>query len=201
MVIYRIKNKINGKIYIGQTSTTIKDRWSKHCNNGSHCAYLKNAINKYGKESFIIEEIYSAKDRQELNKLEKSAIKEYNSLYPNGYNLTTGGDAFNHSQITKDKISKAHSGSKRSKKARENMSKAAKGKTISDKQKIDIANTLKGNIPSNKGKGKAVRCLSNNKLYTCASKAAKDLNLRPSCVNRVASGDRKTVKGYRFKYE
>ena len=94
MIIYKITNKINGKIYIGQTSLSIKDRWSRHCNNDSHCTYLKNAIKKYNKENFIIEEIYIAKNRDELNKLEKSIIKEYNSLYPNGYNLTTGGYRF-----------------------------------------------------------------------------------------------------------
>ena len=110
MMIYKITNLVNGKFYIGQTSASIKDRWSRHCNNGSHCTYLKNAIKKYGKDNFTIEEICVAKDRDELNKLEKSAIKEYDSLYPSGYNLTTGGDAFNHSEETKRKIGNANRG-------------------------------------------------------------------------------------------
>ena len=201
MVVYKITNKSNGKFYIGQTSTSIKERWSKHCNNGSHCTYLKNAIKKYGKENFIIEEIYIAKDRGELNKLEKAAIIEYNSLYPSGYNLTTGGDAFSHNEETKRKISKAQLGSKRGKEARENMSKAAKGKIISEQQKKDIANTLKGNIPVNKEKGKSVKCIDNNTIYSCASEAAKILKLDPLAINRVASGKRKTTGKLRFKYE
>ena len=201
MVIYKITNQINGKFYIGQTSTSIKERWSKHCNNGSHCTYLKNAIKKYGKENFTIEEIYSAKDRDELNKLEKAAIEEHNSLCPSGYNLTTGGDAFNHSKETRQKIGITHLGSKRSKEARENMSNAAKGKVISEQQKKDIANTLRGRISPMKGKGKPVKCIDTDIVYSCAIEAANMLGLNATAINRVASGKRKTTGKKRFKYE
>ena len=30
MLIYKITNKINGKIYIGQTTRTLKERWADY---------------------------------------------------------------------------------------------------------------------------------------------------------------------------
>ena len=52
MYIYRITNKINNKIYIGQTIKTIKIRWLRHCtdalNYRSNTKFAK-AIRKYGK--------------------------------------------------------------------------------------------------------------------------------------------------------
>ena len=55
--IYKITNKINGKIYIGQTAKSIKERFNQHCLKWSCCTKFKYAINKYGKENFIIEQI------------------------------------------------------------------------------------------------------------------------------------------------
>lgn len=94
-LIYKIINKINGKIYIGKTCRDIETRWAEHCSraNSDDKYYLHNAINKYGKESFTIEEIDKAKTEEEINKLERYWIDFYNSVDKNyGYNLTTGGD-------------------------------------------------------------------------------------------------------------
>lgn len=200
MVVYKITNNKNGKIYIGQTTGSIKSRWSKHCSPLSHCVKLKNAIQKYGKDSFSIEIIKECSSKDELNKLEKSLICKYNSI-ENGYNLTTGGDAFNHNEETKRKIRNFRIGYKFSKEAKENMSKSASGRSMGEEQKKKISRSLKGSEPVNKGKGKLVRCLNNNKLYSCASEAARELNLRSTCVNGVASGRRRAIRGYRFIYE
>lgn len=201
MIIYKITNLVNSKMYIGQTSKSIKDRWSKHCSAHSQCPRLKSAIKKYGKDNFKIEEIDRVSCREELNKSEINAIKKYNCIHPNGYNLTSGGRAFCHNNETKAKIGRAHLGSKRSKKVRENISKAAKGRVISEQQKRNIANTLKGRKSLMKGKGKPIRCIDTNTLYSCAFEAANVLGLDARSVNRVASGDRKTTGGYRFRYE
>lgn len=60
--IYKITNKINGKVYIGQTIQSVKDRWHRHCGKKSirsaeMSMHIKRAILKYGKENFIIETI------------------------------------------------------------------------------------------------------------------------------------------------
>lgn len=76
----------------------------------SNCTFLKNAINKYGKNNFKIEVIEECFSLEELDLKESYFIKELNTLAPNGYNLTTGGAAPKHSDITKEKMSKTRKG-------------------------------------------------------------------------------------------
>ena len=92
--IYKVTNKINGKIYIGQTIQSVKDRWYRHCGKSGISkaelnTHFKRAILKYGKENFTIETIEVC-DSTELNDREKFYISYYNS-YINGYNSTIGG--------------------------------------------------------------------------------------------------------------
>ena len=72
--IYKIENKVNGKLYIGQTINSIKKRFRKHLgqiNSQNQCSALYSAIRKYGKENFIITEIVSGDfTKDELNNLE-----------------------------------------------------------------------------------------------------------------------------------
>jgi hypothetical protein len=86
MIIYKTTNLINGKIYIGQDS--------KNNNNyyGSG-KLIKLAIKKYGKENFkkdILEN--NILNKTILDEREKGWIKYYNSISPNGYNITKGGE-------------------------------------------------------------------------------------------------------------
>ncbi len=37
---------------MGQTLNTLEERWHQHLRSDSNCTLLKNAINKYGKDSF-----------------------------------------------------------------------------------------------------------------------------------------------------
>ena len=96
MLIYKITNKINNKIYIGLTTCSLKYRWSKHLTesrNQNNTKPLYKALRKYGEENFIIEELESTNDFQRLGELERDYIKKYNSQNPKiGYNLTAGGE-------------------------------------------------------------------------------------------------------------
>lgn len=93
--IYKFENKINHKIYIGQANN-LSQRYKKHKNNIndiSHQEIFYRALRKYGWDNFeyeILEEFYDY-DKERLNKLEIYYIKKYNSLNPNGYNMTKGG--------------------------------------------------------------------------------------------------------------
>lgn len=123
MFIYKITNLVNNKIYIGKVyNKTIYDRFNRHIkaavkNNSK--LYLHKAIRKHGKDNFIIEQIDTANNLDELNNKEKYWIKFYNSTNDKfGYNLTIGGDGGNtylnksteELEKIKHKISKANSG-------------------------------------------------------------------------------------------
>lgn len=92
-IIYKITNTINNKEYIGQTTRNISERWREHKSksNPSDGTYLHNAIAKYGHENFTIEEIDNCADSL-LNDKEVEWIIIANTYYPNGYNLTSGGE-------------------------------------------------------------------------------------------------------------
>lgn len=86
MVIYKICNKINNKIYIGKTQND-SDRYL-----GSGIL-IKRAIHKYGSENFVKTIIDYGKSIEELNYKEKFWIKYFNSTNSCiGYNISDGGD-------------------------------------------------------------------------------------------------------------
>ena len=106
-MIYLITNKVDGKQYVGQTRSHyknhdkyrpygIKFRFKNHmnkaqCNSStSQSTYLCNAVRKHGRENFSVEEIEVC-NLEHLDEREIHWIKEYNTMFPNGYNLTFGG--------------------------------------------------------------------------------------------------------------
>ena len=96
--IYKITNKKNNKIYIGQTNKSPEDRLNEHIMNAENgkMFHLSKAIRKYGKENFIIETIDYALNKNDINEKEIYWIKELkanNRLY--GYNMTAGGEGGN----------------------------------------------------------------------------------------------------------
>lgn len=97
MYIYKITCKDNGKIYIGKTHKTTKERWKRHVNeamNSKLDTLFARAIRKHGEDAFIVETIDQALDAKELQKKERYWIKYYNSN-KTGYNMTDGGDGNN----------------------------------------------------------------------------------------------------------
>ena len=100
--IYKITNTLNGKIYIGQTSTTIEHRWKQHIQDSKKYKDrpLYRAFNKYGINVFKIE-IVEECSSEEVNERECFWITYYNS-YHYGYNATLGGEGrlkYNYEEI------------------------------------------------------------------------------------------------------
>jgi group I intron endonuclease len=86
----------NGQVYVGQTIQNIKDRWYQHeycakLRKKRGCRLLTQAINQYGFNNFQKEILLYYCDIKYLNMWESAFIKYYNSLAPNGLNLTKGG--------------------------------------------------------------------------------------------------------------
>jgi len=144
--IYKITNLTNNKVYIGQTICDLKKRWIKHCSK-SGCHAIRNAINKYGKNSFTIEKIDESNNFNDLNKKEIYWIEKNNSMCPNGYNLRKGGNRSPISEKTKEKIANTLRGRKRPESLRKKLSIARKGNS------------------SRLGTGKKVYCVTNNTTY------------------------------------
>lgn len=109
LYIYKYRNKINGKVYIGQTNN-IQKRINGHksvMNNPKDHSYndaFHAALRKYGYENFsfeIIEEFDDSFGREYLNEREVFFIEYYNShVSKNGYNITYGGDGCNKEKLT-----------------------------------------------------------------------------------------------------
>ena len=76
------------------------------------CSALYEAFKKYGVENFTIETICFSSNKKELMSLEKHYISELNTVSPNGYNLTSGGENCIVSKETRQKISNRLKGRK-----------------------------------------------------------------------------------------
>lgn len=93
-VIYIIENKINSKVYIGQTIQPLIDRWYRHCgksglSESESRMHIKRAILKHGKDNFTIRPLEEC-DSKMLNEREIFYIQQYDS-FSKGYNSTEGG--------------------------------------------------------------------------------------------------------------
>jgi hypothetical protein len=88
-IIYKISSP-SGKVYVGQTVRSFEKRMKQHKQDSSCCTLIKRAIDKYGDEMNyeIIEEDVP---QEQLDEREVHWISHFNSLAPNGYNCTTGG--------------------------------------------------------------------------------------------------------------
>lgn len=94
-VIYKITNNINGKVYIGQTRQSLKQRWGQHRSyaNRNTDRYLYKSMRAYGIDNFRIEIIDSASSPTELSEKEIIWIAKLDSFNSEkGYNATSGGE-------------------------------------------------------------------------------------------------------------
>lgn len=109
--VYKITNKITGKVYIGITNQGAGARYRHHWYEAriGEPAPIHRSMAKYGEENFTLEIIDFADTYEELKEKEKYWIKQYDSVNRDkGYNLTEGGDGTfgrMHSEETKKKMS------------------------------------------------------------------------------------------------
>ena len=117
-VIYRITNMVNGKMYIGQTtSRNPRNRFSEHKYDSNLIkpkSIIGRAISKYGIKKFIFQVISICYNQEELNQRESFFIKKYKALYnQNGYNLLSYQNGKGKvSELTKNKQRRHYRNSK-----------------------------------------------------------------------------------------
>lgn len=118
--IYKITNLITGKLYIGQAVSHIlnhgkyrlygcEGRFRCHISESKsqkkfQCHYLNNSIRKNGEDNFKVE-LLEVCDMDKGDALETKYILECKSLFPEGYNLKTGGTVFQHTEESKTRLS------------------------------------------------------------------------------------------------
>lgn len=186
MIIYKITNKINGKLYIGQSTRTLEERWKDYIKDFKYVTPGKKnyrpiiaALQKYGLENFQIELLEDGiQDKEILDALEIKYIREYDAANPElGYNVELGGNSVGkHSEATKLKISQAQLGDK-------NHMYGIKGKdNKSSKPIIDLTTGV---------------------IYDSVTIAVEQLGFDNKCLTKIAAcarGAKTSAYGRIFRY-
>lgn len=219
--VYSFTNIINGKKYIGLTCD-VKRRYAQHKKGKSRAVVFCLAIKKYGFENFNFNILKEDLTLKEAKSFEQKQILELNTMVPNGYNQTKGGDSsIKHTEetilkiIEKNKIwRELHGhpflGKKHSEEAKKLIQEAAlkrknypaginhwnygKKASESTKEKIKIKSTL-----GNNGFAKKVIDLNTNIIYSCINEAKLVYNISHATISMICSGKRKSSK-YNFMY-
>jgi group I intron endonuclease len=224
-IVYKATNKVNGKMYIGQTTYSLNVRIKEHLRSVRRKKskyYFHKAIKKYGIDNFDWEIIVKCNSLEELNRAEIETIKKYNT-FGGGYNLTKGGEGVNGyvtSEETKKKISNSlkgkmaginhpmwgikgeaspNYGKKRTMETKQKMSKSRKGKYVGE------------NHPwyGKKHSEKTIRLLSSlwivffpngdRKIIRNLRKFCRDNNLSAGSMVDVSKGRQRHCKNYKCK--
>lgn len=116
--VYIHKNKINGKIYVGQTSLKPTERWEKD-GRGYRTQFFYNAILKYGWDNFEHIIIKTGLSREEAKELEHELIIKYKSSHKKyGYNALEDCINSARTQETKDRMKKSWTKERREEQSR-----------------------------------------------------------------------------------
>ena len=203
-VIYKITNKVNGKVYIGQTILGFDNRYHYNLYKNTSNIHLKYSIEKYGFENFYVNKVFDiAFSKEELDIKEKLWIKYFDCIN-NGYNIQTGGhNNYSISEETRIKMSECRKGKKNhfygkhhSEETKSIISKRNKGniawnlgKHHNEETKLKIS---KANSGINNGKSKKVICLTTNEIFNCISDGAKKYGIDRGNITRCCKGCTKT---------
>lgn len=171
--VYRITCGMTDKVYIGETTTTFKRRWSVHIrelNAGVHAnPYLQNAWNKYGGEQGFIFEVLERCPREKCIEREAFWIKRFNATDNEvGYNVCIAGTnntGAKRSEESRKRMSEA--GKKRvpmTDEHRANISKASKGRKLSQEHKDAVSAAMKGKPKSEEHKAKIAATVKSKPL-------------------------------------
>lgn len=109
-VVYLLIDGTNDREYVGKTVRSVKRRFKQHAKADT---YIGKAIRAHGAENFVIVTLKECANKEDLDYWEKYFIKSRNTMAPNGYNFTEGGEGTvgcHPSDKTRAKMSAAVSG-------------------------------------------------------------------------------------------
>lgn len=142
--IYMLKNKVNGKIYIGQTRRPIHKRLAEHeTGKNDRCRLIYRAIKKHGWEKFE-KDYYECPD-EDLNFDEELLVREMDTLAPWGYNLREGGGSNGKPcEETRRKLRESKIGKKLSDETKQKLRESRLGKTASEETTKKMSEAQRG---------------------------------------------------------
>lgn len=217
--IYKITNKINNKSYIGQTINPIHIRMYKHYSQAKKATTgIDFAIQKYGKENFIVEQLCECPN-EHLDNLEKYYINYYDT-YNNGYNLTTGGQNgttklnLNESKIISEYLNNFNIKelSKKYNCSEKTISNILHANNILIRHNNNLQNILNNGKQFQEGDNtKPVLIIELNKKFSsmkdCAQwlidngySQASTMQMARKSLSRALNGERKTYCKFHFKF-
>lgn len=189
--IYRIRNTVDGRVYIGQAINFKKRKarhlWELRC--GRHSNYhLQRAWAKYGEATFVFEMIVGGLAPKELTAEEQRQIDAHQASDPeHGYNIAPAAGS--------------NLGLKYSVESRQRMSRAQKGRTFTDEARRRISEALKGRKRSQQAIEKqraAMRLVAHTPEWNAAISAAH--NARSSAQPLTAFGKSQYVNDWAREY-
>ena len=143
--VYCIRNKTNGKRYVGSASQTFKKRWNYHIyelrNQIHYNRHLQSAWNKYGEEAFefIVLQRCHPDDCVTYEQVWLDRYKSADSKY--GYNLSpTAGSTLGvkFTDEVKARLSEWHTGKVLTEEHKKNIGEAGKGRKHTEEAKEKI---------------------------------------------------------------
>lgn len=183
-IVYLVTNKVNGKRYVGVTVRPLRTRWSEHLRAADKPVYwLHQAMAKYGKENFNIEQIGSCLRVEDAGLFEREVIQ---CLKPE-YNQTNGGEHVMGRSMTpagKQSVREKNIGRKRTAEARARMSYLKKKKIAEDPVYRAVLLSQLAVASKNIDHVKriaATKVATTNRVWTDESRS----KLSRSCVGRV----------------
>ena len=149
--IYKYENKINHKVYIGQTTDLVNRKSSHRYKSTFEKTKFYNAIRKYGWDNFDFDILAQVEEETleqvcaTLDELEIKFISEYDS-FNNGYNSTAGGHCYRGKEVSEE-FREYCRNRQYSEETRRKMSEAAHNRIVSEETKNKLKeNARKRNI-------------------------------------------------------
>ena len=205
MLIYKITNMINNKVYIGQTTKSLEQRLKTHKRDSiSKNSYFYQAVRKYGWDNFSAEIIEdNITDIDTLNEREQYWIKYYNSFLDKtkGYNSTSGGKNYTMTREEREKRRYRVLGNKNPMYGKPSPNK---GKKLSEehKKKISLANknNKRDRTSENNPSSKPIINITQNQYFDSITDACHFYNISHTAIMNHLKGKSNTCIGCKWRY-